>query len=156
MQSQTLIEHMNGGQSMDLKIKLLDKKCMPYKKYATDAGIDLKARLNKLVSVSQFTTETIPTGVCVDIPEGYVGLITPRSSMNKIGVSSEIGTIDEGYTGEIAVCITNNTGTPYHINPYDRIGQLVIVPMYCVTNLIEVDEFPNKERGDNGFGSTGK
>jgi dUTP pyrophosphatase len=141
---------------MDLQIKLLDEKCMPYKKYQNDAGLDLKARISKLISVSQFSTIKIPTGVCVNIPQGYVGLITPRSSMNEIGVSSELGTIDEGYTGELSVCLTNNTSTPYHINPYDRIAQFVLVPVYSVTNLIVTDELPTKDRGDNGYGSTGK
>jgi len=141
---------------MKLNVKVLDTNCVPYKKYKDDAGIDLKARIPKLLSISQFSTETIPTGVCVDIPPGHVGFITPRSNMNKLGVSCELGTIDEGYTGELAVCITNKTNTPYHINPYDRIGQLIIVPFYCVTELNIVDDLPSKERGDKGFGSTGK
>jgi dUTP pyrophosphatase len=141
---------------MKIDVKLLDEKCIPYKMYKSDAGIDLKARISSLISVSQFTTETIPTGICVDIPKGYVGIVAPRSSMNKIGVSSEIGVIDEGYTGEISVCLTNNTATPYHVQPYDRIAQLLIVPVSCVTDLNVIEELPDKERGDAGFGSTGK
>lgn len=158
MQLITLIKRMNGGSkgAMNLNIKLLDKNCLPYKKYATDAGVDLKARIPKLVSISQFSTVAIPTGVCIDIPTGHFGLCTPRSSMNKLGVSSEVGTVDEGYTGELIVCVTNKTSTPYHIQPYDRIAQLIIIPCANVTNLIEVGEIPNKERGNNGYGSTGK
>lgn len=140
---------------MELDITLLDAQCIPFKKYVSDAGIDLKARIQKLVSISQFSTESIPTGICVDIPAGHVGIVAPRSSMNKIGVSSEIGIIDEGYTGEIIACITNNSSTPYHIQPYDRIAQLLIVPIASVTKINIKETLPEKERGDAGFGSTG-
>lgn len=141
---------------MDLKVKLLHEHAVPYKAHADDAGCDLKAKIPKLISLGQFSTTLVPTGVCVEIPRDHVGLLLPRSSMNKAGIGCEVGVIDAGYTGEISVCLTNNTATPYHVNPFDRIAQLVVMPIVPVNKIVFVDKFDTTERGDAGFGSSGK
>jgi dUTP pyrophosphatase len=137
-----------------LDICLLDKNCMPYKKYETDTGMDLKARIPKLISLSQFQTLKIPTGIAVQVPDGYALQVRPRSGLAVQGVVAEIGTIDNSYRGEINVILTNNSVQPLHINPYDRIAQLVVEKVYIPTINI-VDTLEQTERGDNGFGSTG-
>jgi dUTP pyrophosphatase len=141
---------------MDLKIKLLDVNCAPTRAYTHDAGLDLYARIDELISIGQHQTIKIPTGICVEIPEGKVGLLLPRSSFNVKGLIEPIGTIDAGYRGEISACITNSTDEPYHLNPYDRIAQLVIVPFEQIDDITFVDELSPSERGEGGFGSSGK
>lgn len=141
---------------MQLKIKLLDNNCMPFKKHIDDAGFDLRANINKLVlSVGQFQTVCIPSGMCVEIPQGYVGHVLPRSSLAKQGVVAEIGTIDTGYTGEVQIIITNNSNVPFHIVKYDRIAQLIVSPIANISALEVVQTLNESERSNNGFGSTG-
>lgn len=138
-----------------MKIKLIDKNCIPKKAHSIDAGFDVKSRVDFLVP-PQGTT-MIPTGVCVQIPEGYVGLLFPRSSISKtpLRMSNSVGVIDAGFTGEIQVPLHNTSNIEMaRINQYDRIAQLVIVP--CMDFKLEpVDELEDTERGNGGFGSTG-
>lgn len=141
---------------MDLKIKLLNERCMPTKKYKDDAGLDLRAKLSNLISIPQFSTDKIPTGICVEIPPGHFGLLLPRSGHASKGVAIEIGTVDSGYTGELVLVVTNNSSTPYHVQPYERLGQLVIVPYTNVTDVKVVNKLTESPRGTRGFGSTGK
>lgn len=139
-----------------MKIKLLDKNCMPIKAHACDAGYDLKAR--KETSVFPQDTEFIPTGVCVEIPVGYVGLLFPRSSISKtpLRMANSVGVIDSGFTGEIKVPLYNTSEVEIRdIDQYDKVAQLVIVPLADVSIEI-VDELDDTERGTGGFGSTGK
>nr|DAG81766.1 MAG TPA: dUTPase [Bacteriophage sp.] len=139
-----------------MKIKLLDTKCYPKKAHTYDAGYDLKAR--KETSVFPQDTEFIPTGVCVQIPVGYVGLLFPRSSISKtpLRMANSVGVIDSGFTGEIKVPLYNTSEVEIRdIERYDKIAQLVIVP--CMNFELEpVDELDRTERGEGGFGSTGK
>ena len=139
-----------------MKIKLLDTKCYPKKAHTYDAGYDLKAR--KETSVFPQDTEFIPTGVCVQIPVGYVGLLFPRSSISKtpLRMANSVGVIDSGYTGEIKVPLYNTSEVEIRdIEQYERIAQLVIVP--CMDWQLEVvDDLGTSERGTGGFGSTGK
>jgi len=141
---------------MELKIKVLDQKCLPERKHKGDAGFDLHARIPKVISVGQFSTVEIPSGICVEIPPGYVGDIRPRSSLSKISVVAEIGTIDAGYRGELKILLTNCSGKPYHVQPYERVAQLVIMPLAPIESMVIVSELSESERGMNGLGSTGK
>lgn len=138
-----------------MKIKVLDKNCIPQKAHATDAGYDLRA--SKEVSVFPHDTEFVPTGVCVDIPEGYVGLLFPRSSISKtpLRMANSVGVIDAGYKGEIKVPLFNTDEVEIiDIDKYSRIAQLVIVP--CMDFELELtDDLGTSERGTCGFGSTG-
>lgn len=139
-----------------MKIKLLDTKCLPTKTHTWDAGYDLKAR--KETSVFPQDTEFILTGVCVEIPVGYVGLLFPRSSISKtpLRMANSVGVIDSGFTGEIKVPLYNTSEVEIRdIDKYERIAQLVIVPLADVSLEI-VDELEDTERGTGGFGSTGK
>lgn len=139
-----------------MKIKVLDKNCIPKKAHSIDAGFDVKSRVDFLVP-PQGTT-MIPTGVCVEIPVGMVGLLFPRSSISKtpLRMSNSVGVIDAGFTGEIQVPLHNTSNIEMaRINKYDRIAQLVIVPLADVSIEI-VDELEESERGNGGFGSTGR
>lgn len=141
---------------MGLKVKLLDENCMPIKQHGADGGFDLKARED--VSVLPRYTEFIPTGVCVEIPVGFVGLLFPRSSISKtpLRMANSVGVIDAGFTGEIKVPLYNTSDVGIRdINKYERIAQLVIVPLADVSIEI-VDELEESERGNGGFGSTGR
>lgn len=139
-----------------MKIKVLDKNCIPTKAHKTDAGYDLRA--SKEVAVFPRDTEFVPTGVCVDIPEGYVGLLFPRSSISKtpLRMANSVGVIDAGYKGEIKVPLFNTDEVEIiDIDKYSRIAQLVIVP--CMDFELELtDDLGISERGNGGFGSTGK
>ena len=138
-----------------MKIKVLDKNCIPKKLHSIDAGFDLRAR--EAVSVFPQDTEFIPTGVCVEIPVGFVGLLFPRSSISKtpLRMANSVGVIDAGFTGEIEVPLYNTSDVEIRdVEQYARIAQLVIVPIADVSIEI-VSELDDTERGNGGFGSTG-
>lgn len=97
----------------------------------------------------------IDTHISVKIPEGYVGLIRDKSSIGSKGIIVCGGVIDSSYTGKIIVCLANTTNMPYNFRKGDKIAQLLIVP-YITLPLIEVNELEQTERGDGGFGSTGR
>lgn len=139
-----------------MKIKVLDKNCIPVKAHSIDAGFDVKARTEFVIPPKE--TAMIPTGVCVEIPVGMVGLLFPRSSISKtpLRMCNSVGVIDSGFTGEIKVPLQNtHHNLMVHVNQYDKIAQLVIVPLVDVSIEI-VDELEESERGDGGFGSTGR
>jgi len=99
----------------------------------------------------------VPTGVAVEIPEGYAGFVQPRSglaSRHGIGIVNAPGLIDSGYRGEIRVVLINtDLEHPFGVEPGMRIAQLVIAPVAAV-RLVEVDELASSERGVRGFGSS--
>ena len=137
--------------------KLSNSAITPTYAHYGDAGMDLYA--NESVSVNRFGVPVlVRTGIAIDIPLGYVGLIHPRSGLAKnhgISILNAPGTIDSGYTGEIQVLLYSVSGLEFIVNPGDRIAQLVIKKVEIV-ELEEVFEFDKSERGENGFGSTGK
>lgn len=126
-----------------------------------DAGIDLTA--NNYVCLAAFNDEDehdkylMPTGIAVKIPEGYFGMIVPRSSSGKLGImlANTCGIIDSGYTGQLLLFVRNMTNSPVHIDKGMRIAQLIIIPYFSVTPEL-VDKLPETDRGTGGFGSTGK
>ena len=123
----------------------------PTKAHSSDAGYDLYARED--VELSADKTFKIDTGVHVLIPDGYVGLVLPRSSFNCAGVATPTGVIDAGYTGSISVVLSAKSDLKIYAG--SRIAQLVIVPLPGV-RLVEGDVMSHKsERGCGGFGSTG-
>lgn len=145
---------------IDIKV-LTDKKniedWIPYRAHDYDAGGDLMSAEDAVIYCQ--TGKLIGTGVAVDIPEGYVGLVFSRSGMAKryLRLGNCVGVIDHGYQGEIKVWLYNdgNEWTSEVINVGDRIAQLVIVPIITPHFRI-VDEFKKESvRGDKGFGSTG-
>lgn len=137
-----------------MKVKLDKGAIMPTRAHDTDAGYDLYARFDARVMPLPDGL-TIDTGVHVEIPAGYVGFIKSRSGMNiNRGLTCE-GVIDAGYTGSIAVKLYNHGQYMKKIAAGDKIAQLVILPI-ITPDLELVDELEPTERGDNGFGSTGR
>lgn len=125
----------------------------PERAHEDDAGLDLRAI--ECATLPPRGSHVFDTGVHVEIPKGYVGMLKSKSSLNvKHNITSE-GVIDTGYTGSIRVKLYNNSYIPYYINKGDKISQLVIMP--CIAPELEfVSSLDDTERGDNGFGSTGK
>lgn len=139
-----------------MKVKLLDKDCMPYKKHNTDACWDLVAAESCTIHKAGIISRPIRTGIAVAIPKGYMGLIMPRSSSIKSGLAlaNTTGVIDSDYRGEIMVYVRSISGRNITINKGDRFAQLAIVPVYQ-ENLTIVNDLDETERGSGGFGSTG-
>ena len=126
---------------------------MPTRAYPTDAGLDLYAKEDAIVDAKDSCT--FDTGVHIEIPEGYVGFLKSKSGLNvKHGITSE-GVIDAGYTGSIVVKLYNNSGYEYRVNAGDKISQLVLLPI--ITPELELAKtMEDSERGNNGFGSSGR
>jgi len=118
-----------------------------------DAGMDLVA--TEILSKTR-TQITYGTGIAVEIPRGYVGLIFPRSSVRKTGLqlSNSVGVIDSGYRGEIQATFNILNPKSQHYEVGDRICQITIIP-YPSVRFTEVGELSDTERGEGGFGSTG-
>lgn len=131
---------------------MLDKGAkMPTRAHPWDAGLDLYAMHDGEV----YLASVFDTGVHVQIPEGYVGFVKSKSGlMVKHHIITD-GTIDSHYTGSIRVKLFNRGVNPYHVQAGDKIAQLVIVP--CLLPELEVvDSLEETDRGDGGFGSTGR
>ena len=137
------------GQSVKF-VKLHLNAVCPYKKYKYDAGYDLTS-IEDVVLTDNAVTK-IRTGIAVEIPEGYVGILKERSSLGSMGVKLYGGVIDATYRGEILVCLAH----PYSfvINTGMRIAQMLIVPVLNV-DFVEVEELSESNRQTGGFGSTG-
>ena len=134
-------------------IKLEKGAIAPSRAHPYDAGLDLYTA--NAFSLPSKLSITIDTGVHVQIPEGYVGFIKSKSGlMCNHGITTD-GTIDSHYTGSIRVCLLNNSDKCYFGQAGDKVAQLVIVP--CLLPRLElVDHLEETDRGDNGFGSTGR
>lgn len=129
---------------------------LPTRAHPTDAGLDLRASTR--ATIPSGGRAVIPTGVAVAIPEGHVGLVAPRSGLARthgVTVANAPGIIDAGYRGEIQVILANHGRTPFRLIAGDRIAQLVIVPI-ATPELHVVDALEDGDRGDAGFGSTGR
>ena len=129
-------------------------------KYKTDgsSGVDLSAFLDKEVVIKPNSSDLIPTGLQVAIPEEFEIQIRPRSGLaakESIGVLNSPGTIDSDYRGELKIILFNHSNKDFIINNGDRIAQMVLVPILKM-EFEEVDSLPDTVRGQGGFGSTGK
>lgn len=134
---------------------LLDKEAFePVRAHETDAGIDLKAKHWAYLPAGG--SATIETGTHVQLPHGTAGLLVSKSGLNvKHGITST-GLIDEGYTGEIKVKLYNHSNNDYQIEAGDKISQLMVVPV-LYEDIEIVDKLEDgSERGNNGFGSSGR
>ena len=136
-----------------MKIKLDEGAKMPTRQHKWDAGLDLYALEDGYIRCNQ--SRTFDTGVHIAIPEGYVGFIKSKSGlMCNHGILTD-GTIDSHYTGPIKVCLFNHRTRRYEVKAGDKIAQLVICP--CVLPKLElVDSLEETDRGNAGFGSTGR
>lgn len=136
-----------------MRIKLDEGAKMPTRAHETDAGLDIYARNSQIVPAKE--SATFDTGVHVELPVGTVGMLKSKSGLNvKHGLTSE-GVIDVGYTGSIVVKLYNNSGYDYRVEKGDKISQLVIMPI-LTPELELVETLEATDRGDNGFGSSGK
>lgn len=138
---------------MKIKIKLDEGAKMPTRAHETDAGLDIYAREDKIVPARE--SAIFDTGVHIELPVGTVGMLKSKSGLNvKYGITSE-GVIDVGYTGSIVVKLYNHSGFDYRVKAGDKISQLVIHPILTPTPYL-VGSLEETERGDNGFGSSGR
>ncbi|MDQ7975870.1 dUTP diphosphatase [Paraburkholderia sp. SARCC-3016] len=147
---------------MKLDLKILDARMRDYlPAYATpgSAGLDLRACLDEPLTLAPGGTALVPTGLAVHVGDpGYAALILPRSGMgHKHGIvlGNLVGLIDSDYQGQLMISTWNRGQTTFTLNPMERLAQLVIVPVVQAQFNI-VDEFAASERGEGGFGSTGK
>jgi len=138
-----------------MRVKLEDGAYEPTKAHPEDAGYDLYSREESTINPG--ASHRFDTGVSVEIPHGYVGIVCGRSGMNFNSslTLDGVGVIDEGYTGTIGVKIYNHGDWTQFVQVGQRIAQLVIVPRFSGEVEI-VDSLDKTERGDNGFGSSGK
>lgn len=142
---------------MKVKItKLNEKAVTPVYSSASAAGADLyNCDTNAIVLPNH--TVMVGTGIAMEIPEGYVGLVYARSGLackHGLAPANKVGVIDSDYRGEIKVALHNHSNTPFEITVGDRIAQIVITP-YLKCDFVE-EELSLSERGAGGFGSTGK
>lgn len=143
-----------------VRIERLRKSGIPLPAYqsARAAGLDLTADLDSPLAIAPGARTSVPTGIALEIPEGYEGQVRPRSGRaiaDGLTLINSPGTIDSDYRGEINVLLVNLGAAPIEIRPGDRIAQLVIAPVVRV-ELIEVDDLDGTARGPGGFGHTGR
>lgn len=141
---------------VDVLIQRLDPD-LPLPNYAHpgDAGADLYARVD--VTLAPGERVSVPTGIAIALPGGYVGLVHPRSGLaarHGVGMVNAPGVIDAGYRGEIAVLLINHGNAPVQLSRGDRIAQL-LVQQVATMRLHEVSTLPGSHRADGGFGSSG-
>lgn len=148
---------------MEVKIKKLNKDAViPTYAHATDAGLDLTATSYEYKN--ELDCHVYGTGLAIEIPEGYVGLLYPRSSNRKTNayMCNHVGVIDSGYRGEVMLSFKNRDNIGNYkigqlVKPYEignKIAQLIIIP-YPKIEFVEVDELCDSDRGEGGHGSTG-
>ena len=141
--------------NIKVKIKRLSENAkLPTKAHPTDAGYDLYAASSY---IDKNLNIVFGTGVAVEIPDGYVGLVFPRSSISNTAIMlrNAVGVIDSGYRGEITAKFARVTGAFETYRVGDRIAQLIIMP-YPEITFEEVDELSDSDRGEGGYGSSGR
>ena len=144
---------------MQVKIKKLNENAViPTYGSPFSAGADLYACEAEAVTVEPHKTVLIHTGLSVEIPVGFAGLIYARSGLaSKKGLApaNKVGVIDADYRGEVMVALHNHSDIPQSVEPGERVAQMVIAP-FLKADFILADELSDTERGEGGFGSTGK
>ena len=138
---------------MQLKVVLDEGAKMPMRAHTTDAGLDVFSRQEAVIPAKG--SATFDTGVHIEIPAGYVGFLKSKSGLNvRHGITSE-GVIDAGYTGSMVVKMHNLSDRDYLVKNGDKISQLVLLPI-ITPDLILADSLDESDRGDKGFGSSGR
>lgn len=136
-----------------MEIMLDNGAYMPSRGHEPDAGLDLHTP--KAVTVPAYGSAIVDTGVHVALPHGCAGLLVSKSGLNVKHDITSTGLIDEGYTGSIVVKLYNHGGEDHEFEAGDKVTQLVVIPVAC-EQLEQVSSFNKTERGDSGFGSTGR
>jgi len=142
-----------------MKVKIINKSSHGLPKYQTigAAGMDICANLDSSITLLPMERKIIPTGLFIEIPNGYEAQVRPRSGLaikNGITCLNSPGTIDSDYRGEIGVILANLSTEKFIINSGDRIAQLVVAKHEKV-EWVQVEELENSQRGEEGFGSSG-
>ena len=145
---------------MELFVKCLDPRAqLPAYQTPGAAAMDLAAVLDAPVTIAPRQLTSIPTGLAIALPDaGWAALVFARSGLgikHGVALSNGVGVIDSDYRGEIRVGLTNLSDVPYTIRPGDRIAQLMVVPVGRAV-VCRTEQLPQTERGEGGFGSTGK
>lgn len=143
-----------------MKVKIINKSQHPLPEYATpySAGVDLRANIENPITLKPLERTMVPTGLYLELPQGYEAQIRPRSGLaakHGLTVLNSPGTIDADYRGEIRVILVNLSNDNFVINNGERICQMVIA-QHAQVLWEEVDSISETERGDGGFGHTGK
>jgi dUTP pyrophosphatase len=142
---------------MDVKIVNKSNHQLPSYATASSAGMDLKANTLEPIVLKPMERYLFPTGIYIQLPEGYEAQIRPRSGLAAkygITVTNAPGTVDADYTGEVKVSLINLSNDTFVVQPGERIAQMVIAKYEKIT-WNEVAELDETERGAGGFGSTG-
>lgn len=140
-----------------MKVKIINKSKHRLPHYATSgsAGCDLRANIDEPVKLMVGERALIPTGIHIQLPDGYEAQVRPRSgNARKLGLTCHLGTIDSDYRGDVGVLVINQGYEPVEISDGDRIAQLVISPV-IQAEWEETDELNTTRRGENGYGHTG-
>ncbi|MBS1184739.1 MAG: DeoxyUTP pyrophosphatase [Proteobacteria bacterium] len=147
---------------MKMDVKILDARLrdqLPHYATTGSAGLDLRACIDAPVTLAPGETQLIPTGMAVHLADpGYAALILPRSGLgHKHGIvlGNLVGLIDSDYQGQLMVSAWNRGQQPFELTPMERLAQLVIVPVVQAEFNV-VDDFETSQRGEGGFGSTGR
>jgi dUTP pyrophosphatase len=145
-----------------LDVKILDRRlrdALPRYSTAGAAGLDLRACIDKPLTLAPGAAELVPSGIAIHLADpGLAAVVLPRSGLgHKHGIvlGNLVGLIDSDYQGQVMVSVWNRSGAAFTITPMDRIAQLLVVPVVQV-KLNVVEEFSASERGAGGFGSTGR
>ena len=143
-----------------MKLRIINKSNNPLPGYETagSAGMDLRAFTEQEILLAPFERKLIPTGLYIELPDGYEAQLRPRSGLafkHGISLPNTPATIDSDYRGEIKVALINLSQENFTIKSGDRIAQMVIA-RYEKAELITVEELTETKRGEGGFGSTGK
>lgn len=143
-----------------MKVKIVNRSAYPTPAYATEksAGMDLKADIKEPVTLAPLERAMIPTGLFIALPDGTEAQVRPRSGLAArygISVLNAPGTVDADYRGEIKVILVNLSNEAFTVNPGERIAQLVVA-RYEKVEWDEVEVLDETERGEGGFGSTGR
>ena len=148
--------------SLQIELKILDSRLnenMPAYATSGSAGLDLRACINDPITINPGETTLIPTGMAMHLANpAYAAMILPRSGLgHKHGIvlGNLVGLIDSDYQGQLFVSCWNRSQEAFLMNPMERMAQLVIVPV-VQAHFTVVDEFNASDRGEGGFGSTGK
>ena len=143
-----------------MEVKIVNRSKNELPQYATihSAGMDLRADISDSIPIPPLQRVLVPTGLYIELPEGHEAQIRPRSGLaakHGIGIVNSPGTIDADYRGEIKIILVNLSDQEFILNPGERIAQMVIAKYERVI-LKEVEALGETERGEGGFGSTGK
>ncbi len=143
-----------------MTIKIINTSTNELPAYATQgaAGMDIRANISEKIVLQSLERKLIPTGLFMEIPKGFEVQIRPRSGLafkNGITVLNSPGTIDSDYRGEVGVLLVNLSHEAFTIEPGERVAQMVVAK-YEVAELEQTNELSETNRGEGGFGSTGK